>query len=71
MLLLVQNETEEKDGNTHLSCLLNPVHHIMIVQEKAHWLPIDAEKEPKYHVANHCISEFTFEVCCQYDKGDL
>lgn len=23
------------------------------------------------NVANHCISEFTFEVCCQYDKGDL
>jgi len=34
-------------------------------------LPVDAEKEPKDHIANHRVSEFIFEVRCQYDKGNL
>jgi hypothetical protein len=32
--------------------LPNPIHHIMVVEENAHRLPVDAEKEPKYHVAS-------------------
>jgi len=35
-----------------LCCLVDPVHHIMVIQEKAHRLPVDAEKEPKDHIAN-------------------
>ena len=49
--------TFAKNGTEEAVCVLlsglrNPIHHIMVVQKNAHRLPVDAEKEPKYHVAS-------------------
>jgi hypothetical protein len=48
----MMEERKTKGSAESLFCLLDPVHHIMVIQENTHWLPIDAEKEPKDHVAN-------------------